>query len=423
MKSLYSAYLLFPLLGALSTPIFAEHETPLVFESTTVKSGIDTQNYPKITELDAPIRNLVLTIAATTMDMSADLSEQGLFGDPVIMAITYGKVLETVMTDEMFITLPQHVQEYFKSALLLELGVVAEIENHDYNDPAAIIAITDKLKADKDDLIAKYPKTAPVFNDLFTLMAAVTEQYNIIELANHYRNNNIKMIYLAPELVTTEILHFTASIIRDILIREATDPTIVVDPMEAITLTGENAPSYPEFDALQKPVYQFILTLAATGMDVAADFAEEGLIDDPLIKAVAYGQVLRALLTEDTIQTLPPNYQAYFKKILQIEEETTLELASLNSEDPLLIKAIVEDRDEKRALLINEFPFASAVFNDMDLLVIALIQKYNLFNIAQAYRAQNLKTLSYTRDQKRACVLRHMSDVLLEELDKFENEQ
>ncbi len=422
MKATYYAYLLLLLQGAIPATTFAQ-TSDSGNTTTQVSAEPKLDKYPNIRELDEPIRKLVLTIAATTLAHSADLSEQGLLGDPIIMSVTYCHVLDSVMTDETFATLPQHVQKYFRTLLLLEHGVVAEITHLEDTTPDNIIACNDKLNADKAALVPRYPKTAPVFNDLVSLMEAVTEQYNIIEVGNHYRDNDISMIYLAPDKITARVLQYVSVFLNDILVRESENANATVDPAEVLNSLKESTPSHPVLDQLDKNVYHFILTLAATGMDVASELAGEGLLDDPLVKAVTYGQVLRALLTDETMATLPSNYQAYFKKILSLEEETTSKLTQLNSEDPQLIQVIVEDRGEQQEQLIKEFPFASAVFNDMHVLITTVIQRFDLYNKAQAYRKAHLAHMDYSREQKRAIVLHHMSDILLEELAKAEKEQ
>ncbi len=422
MKTSYHAYLLLALLGAIVAPSFAAtSDTDTVPEA--VSSDAAPAVYPDIKSLDETIRKLVLTIAATTMEYSAGLSDQGLLGDPVIAAVSYGHVLESVMTDETFDTLPQHAQKYFRTLLLLELGVVDEIIHLEDTTPASITPIINKLNAEKESLIPKYPKTAPVFNDLHALMTAVTEQYNIVAFGNHYRDNDIKMIYLAPDRVTGRVLHYLATYLNDILIQEEANANGTVDPDALLADIKESDNSNPDLDELDKNVYHFILELAATGMDVAADLAGEGLIEDPLVQAVTYGQILRAMLTPETLATLPSNYQAYFKRILELEDATTAKLAQLTSEDPQMIQVIVEERAEQQAELVKEFPLASAVFNEMDILIATVIQQFDLYNKAQSYRKEHLTKMDYSRAQKQAIVLRYMSEVLLEELAKLEEAQ
>ncbi len=377
---------------------------------------VDTTNFPNLKTLDPAVHKLALTIVSTGLNLAADLADQGLLGDSVVMSVAYGQVLEMVMTEETFATLPSHVQEYFKKSILLELGIISQINNLAEDNPATIISINEQLKASKDALLPLYPKTAPVFNNLETLIGATMEQYNLVEIANHYRDNNISMIYLSAEQSTSKILRYLADHLNNIILSENSlneEPQVYSELVKPANL---------DLDKLEKPVYHFILTLAATGMSVAADFAEEGLLKDPLIKAIAYGQVLKALLTEETIATLPANYQAYFKRILQIEEETAAALATLNSEDPVQIQAEVELREEKQALLVNEFPFASAVFNDMHVLVATIIQKFDLLKAARIYRENLLSNKDYTPEQQEASILRHMSNLLLIELDKFEKQ-
>lgn len=422
MKFTYKTYLLLAILGATSAPSFAEsNEVPVAAVETCQPP--EQEAPPELKNLSEPLRLLVLTITATTLEQSAHLSELGLLGDPVVMAVTYGHVLQSVMTDETLSKLTPDEQEYFRALLALEMKLAEQITKEQDATAEDISLITQKLAADKALLIPQHPQTAALFNDLNRLMAAVEEQYHLVELGHDYRKQAIETIYLAPDEIAVLLLHQSASYLNDFILREGADASTAIDPDEAFSQLRQGNHTPLDFDHLDRASYRFILTLAATGLNVAADLASEALLQDPLMQAVTYGQVLRTLLTPDILASLPKEHQDYFKELLIIEKEAMSQFSQLDSEDPQLIQAIVNTRSQQLGALAAQYPQASALFQDWHVLLRALMNKFDLGDKAQSYRTEYLSAMDYSPQQKQAIVLRHLADVLLGELATVTDEQ
>lgn len=442
MKPSFSPRFLLALLSSMAPHAMAEAPAPLPAAGSLPAEPAQTEEAaaveqpaeqaaatPSLSALDPAVKDFATTLATTTLMLAADLADEAKMGDPFITAITYGQVLHILLTEEALASLPAEYQHYFETLLEIELTVVEDLLALDSENPALIREICAKAEEHKKQLVDVYPTAAFIFNDLNHFIGMMIEEYQLSSAIEEYRATNEDLHKLAPEKATGSIFRFMASYLNAGAMIEADKDNATAAEEAGTTITPDeiisdpNIAQMPALSSLDPSIQQLIANIASMALSVAADFSDQSMMGDPVIKAATYGSVLQALLTEEYLSTLPQEYQAYFKAALAIELQMMESISQIDTENPSLVQALIEKRAADKALLTTDYPNAALIFNDMHLLIAAVMHQYHMMDAITQFRKDHLELLKMPPQEATAEIFRFMSDLLTGGLRDFRPSQ